>query len=113
MLLDKVAKECRPGQDWRILRQAIRAMELLRKPSPQFQDLLAGTYLAVLKDNIPSFEVTTHSPMLPWTIRHAAWVLIRYSVRRETRMTPYEKIRGQKEILPLLNKFSLVAQEPT
>ena len=42
--------------------------------------------------------------MLPWTIRHAAWILARYNVRRDTRMTPYEKIRGQKyrkEILPL------------
>ena len=59
---------------------------------------LAGTYLAVLEDKIPSFEVTTHSPMLLWTIRHAAWVLTRYNVRREreTRMAPYEKIRGQK-----------------
>ena len=42
--------------------------------------------------------------MLPWTIRHAAWILTRYNVRRDTRMTPYEKIRGQKyrkKILPL------------
>ena len=42
--------------------------------------------------------------MLPWTIRHAAWILSQYNVRRDTRMTPYEKIRGQKyrkEILTL------------
>ena len=42
--------------------------------------------------------------MLPWTIRHAAWILTRYNVRKDTRMTPYEKIHGQKyrkEILPL------------
>ena len=57
---------------------------------------LASTNLAVLKDKIPSFEVTTHSPMLPWAIRHAAWVLTRYNLGRDTRMTPYEKIRGQK-----------------
>ena len=65
---------------------------------------LDKTYLAVLKDKIPSFEVTTHSPMLPWLIRHAAWILTRYSVRRDTRMTPDEKVRGRKyrkEILPL------------
>ena len=31
--------------------------------------------------------------MLPWTIRHTAWI---HNVRRETRMTPHEKIRGQK-----------------
>ena len=65
---------------------------------------LGRTYLAVFKDKIPSFEVTTHLPILPWTIRHATWVLTRYYVRRDTRMTPYEKIRGQKnrkEILPL------------
>ena len=29
-------------------------------------------------------------------IRHAAWILTRYNVRRDTRMSPYEKIRGQK-----------------
>ena len=109
MLLDKVAKECRPeGQDWQILRQvsptqchqsngvALKAVSTVRR--------LARTYLAVIKDKIPSFAVTTHSPMLPWTIRHAAWILTRYNVRRDTRMTAYEKIRGQKyrkEILPL------------
>ena len=56
----------------------------------------AGTYLAVRRDKIPSFEVTTHSPMVPWSIRHTAWVPTPYSVRRDTRMTPYEKIRGPK-----------------
>ena len=45
---------------------------------------LAITYLAVITDKIPSFTVTTHSPMLPWTIRHAAWILTRYNVRRDT-----------------------------
>ena len=98
LLLDTVAKECRPeGQDSQILRQvspthghqsngaAEKAVSTVRG--------LAGTYLAVIKDKIPSFEVTTHSPMLPWTIRHAAWILTRYNVRRDTRMTPY---RGQK-----------------
>ena len=82
LLLDKVAKECRPeGQDWKILRQvsptqshqsngaAEKAVSTVRG--------LARTYLAVLKDKIPSCEVTIHSPMLPWTIRHAAWVLTR------------------------------------
>ena len=28
--------------------------------------------------------MTTHSPMLPSTIRHAAWILTRYNVRRDT-----------------------------
>ena len=109
LLLDKVAKECRPeGQDWQILRQvsptqshqsngaAEKAVSTVRG--------LTGTHLAVIKDKIPSFAVTTHSPMLPWTIRPAAWILTRYNVRRDTRMTPYDKIRGQKyrkEILPL------------
>ena len=80
LLLDKVAKECRPeGQDWQFLRQvsptqshqsngaAEKAVSTVRG--------LARTFLAVLKDKIPSFEVTTHSQMLPWTIRHAAWIL--------------------------------------
>ena len=65
---------------------------------------LDRTYLAVLKDKIPPFEVTTLSPILTWTFRHAARILTRFYVRRDTRMTPNEEIRGQKyrkEILPL------------
>ena len=127
LLLDKVAKECRPeGQDWQILRQVsptqshqsngaaekavstVRGLAgtflaVLKDKIPSFE-VTTHSYLAVLKDKIPSFEVATHSPMLPWTIRHTAWMLTRYNVRRDTRMTRYEKIRGQKyrkEILPL------------
>ena len=89
LLLDKVATECRPeGQDWQILRQvsptqshqsngaAEKAVSTVRG--------LAETYLAVIKDKMTSFAVTTHSPMLPWTIRYAAWILTRYNVRRDT-----------------------------
>ena len=60
LLLDKLAKECRPeGQDWQILRQvsptqshqsngaAEKAISTVRGQ--------ARTYLAVLKDRIPSF----------------------------------------------------------
>ena len=109
LLLDNVARECRSdGQDWHFLRQvsptqshqisgaAEKAVSTVRG--------VAGTYLAVLKDKIPSFAVSTHSPIVPWTSRHAARILTRYNVRRDTRMTPYEKIRGQKywkETLPL------------
>ena len=83
--------------------RAIRAMEPRRK-AVSTERGLARKYLAVLKDNIPSFDLTTHSPMLPWRIRHEAWVLTRDTVRRDTRMTTFWKIRGQKcreEILPL------------
>ena len=89
LLLDKMAKECRPeGRDWQILRQvsptqshqsngaAEKAVSTVRG--------LARTFLAVTINKIPSFAVTTHSPMLPWTIRHAAWILTRYTVRRDT-----------------------------
>ena len=78
-------------------------MEQLRKQSPQCVDSLEHIW-QFSKTKSSLFEVTTHSPMLPWTIRHAAWILTRYNVRRDTRMTPYERIRGQKyrkEILPL------------
>ena len=74
--------------------RAIRAMEQPRKPSPQCVDS---------PEHIWQFSKTT-SRLSKWTIRHAAWILTRYNVRRDTRMTPYEKIRGQKyrkEILPL------------
>ena len=68
--------------------RAIRAMEPRRKAVSTVR-ALARKYLAVLRDNIPSFEVTIHSPILPWTIRHAACVLTRDTVRRDTRMTPF------------------------
>ena len=113
LLLDKVAKECRPeGRDKQFLRQVSptqshQSNEAAKKTVSTVRGL-ARTYLAVLKDKIPSLEVTTHSPMLPWTIRHEAWILTRYNVRRDTRMTPCEKIRRQKyrkEILPLGEQF--------
>ena len=104
----KWQKNCRSeGQDWKILQQvsptqshqtsgaAEKAVSTVRGQ--------ARTCLAVHRQN-PVFEVTTHSPILPWTIRHAAWILTRYNVRRDTRMTLYENFRGQKyrkEILPL------------
>ena len=101
LLLDNVARECRPeGQDWQIPRQVSPTQSHQSNGAAEKAVStgrgLAITYLAVLKIKIRLFEVTTHSPMLPWTIRHAAWVLTRYNVRRDTRMTPYEKIRGQK-----------------
>ena len=57
---------------------------------------LARTHLTVLKDKSQFFEVTTHFP-------NAAWDPIRYDVRRDTRITLCNKIRGQqyrKKILP-------------
>ena len=113
LLLDKVAKECRPeGQDWQILRQvsptqghpsngaAEKAVSTARG--------LARTCLAGIKDKIPSFAVT-HSPMLPWTTRHASWILTRYYVRRDTRMTPYGNT--EKRFFHWKNKSSLAVLE--
>ena len=117
--LGKVAKECRlEGQGWQILRQvsptqshqssgaAEKAVSTVRG--------LATTYLAVLKDKIPSFEVTTHSPMFPWTIRHAAWILTRYNVRGDTRMTRTRRFVDRntgKRSCHWVSKFSLAVQE--
>ena len=101
LLLDKVARECRPeGQDWRfctsVTDRAIREMEQRRKPSPQYVDLLEHIW-QFSKTKTRSFESDN-------TLSDASMILTRYNVRRDTRMTPYEKIRGQKyrqEILPL------------
>ena len=41
------------------------------------------TYL-VAPRQIPSVDVTTYSPMLLCTVRHAAWILTRHKVRRDT-----------------------------
>ena len=74
MLLDKVAKECRlEGQGWQILRQVsptqIHQSNGAAEKAVSTVRGLATTFLAVIKDKIQSFAVTTHSPMLPWTIR--------------------------------------------
>ena len=109
LLLDEVAKECRPeGRSWQIKRQVSptqshKSSGVAEKAISSLRGL-ARTYLAVIKERIPSFDVKPDSPMLPWTIRHAAWFLTRHDVRRDTRMTPYEKIRRQrykKDVLPL------------
>ena len=85
MLEDKVAKKCRPaGQDWQILREVSPTQShqsnIVAENAVSTVRGLARTYLAVLKDK---------SRLLTW--RHM--VLARYNVRRDTRMTPYGKIR--------------------
>ena len=106
LLLDKVAKECRPeGKDRQIsttsvTTQSTRATAPRRMSSPQCAVLLEHIWQSFKK--IPSFDATTHSPMLPWTIRDAAWA---HTIHREKRHThdAVRKIRGQKykkEILP-------------
>ena len=116
LLLDK---ECRPeGQDWQILRQvsptqshqgngaAEKAVSIVRA--------LDKTKLADIEDQVLSFTATTHSPMLPWTIRHTAWILTRCTVRRDTRMTPYETFvdrNTEKRFFHWRNKSSLAVLE--
>ena len=90
LLLDKVARECRPeGQGWQILRQVSptqshQSSGAAEKATSTVRGL-ARTYLAVFKTKIPSFGLTPDTPMLPWTVRHA---LTRYNVRKDTRMAP-------------------------
>ena len=61
-----MAKECRPeGQDWQILQQVSPTQSHQSNGAAEKAVStvcgLARTYLAVLKDKIPSFEITTHS----------------------------------------------------
>ena len=104
LLLDK-GKECRPeGQDWQILRQVSPTQSHQRNGAAEKAvstvSGLARTHLAVLNDQIPSFEVTTHSP-----------ILTRYNVRRDTRRTKRFVDRNtEKEILPLGER--LLARRP-
>ena len=82
MLLDKVAKRWRTSTTMVTDKShlsngaAEKAISTVRG--------LARTYFAVLKDNIASFDVQPDSPMLPWTITHAALVVTRYNERRDT-----------------------------
>ena len=95
LLLDRVAKECRlEGQGLEILRQ-VSPTQSHQSNGAAEKDIstvrgLAHTYLAVLKDKIASVDVMPYSTMLPWTIRHAVWVLTRYNVRRDTHDTTRE-----------------------
>ena len=105
------------GQGWQILRQVSPTQShqsngAAEKAVSTVRGLL-GTYLAVIKDKIPSFPVTTHSPMLPWTIRHAAWILTRYNVRRETRMTTKRFVdrNAEKRFFHWVNRSSLAFLE--
>ena len=64
--LDKVAKECRPeGQDWQIQRQVSRTQSHQSNGAAEKAVStvrgLAGTFLALIKDKIPSFAGKTHS----------------------------------------------------
>ena len=52
------------------------------KPSPQSRS--RSHISACSPRQIPSVDVTTHSPMLLCTVRHAAWILTRHKVRRDT-----------------------------
>ena len=103
LLLDRVAKGCRPkGQDWQILRQESPTQS--HQSNGAAEEAVSTVRGLARRQNSVFSEVTTHSPMLLWTIRYAAWILTRDAVRRDTRMTPCEKICGQKyrtEILPL------------
>ena len=69
----KWQKECRPeGEDWQIPRpvsptQSHQSDGAAEKAVSTVRGL-ARTYLSVIKGKIQSFKVTTHSPMLPWTI---------------------------------------------
>ena len=80
---------CWNGQVWCVtwsVNASVYTETKRREPSPQRAVLLAHIWLAVLRDKIQSFDVTTHTPMLPWTIRHAPSVRTRYNVRTDTRV---------------------------
>ena len=73
LLLDKVAKACRPEQNWQILQQVSptqshQSNHATKKAVSTVRGL-ARTHLAVLKHKLPSSDVTTHSPMLPWILK--------------------------------------------
>ena len=117
LLLSKVARDCCPeGQDWQILRQVSPTQSHQSNGAAKKAVFtvrgLTRTYLAVIKDKIPSFDVTTQSAILPWTTRHAAWILTRYNVRRDTN-DPVRKdswTETQENILPLAEQ--VLARRP-
>ena len=40
-------------------------------------------------------EITTESPLLPWSVRHYGWILSRYAVRADGR-TGYSRLKGRE-----------------
>lgn len=58
----------------------------------RYAGILAGmvrTLLSQLKDSMGISLMASH-PMMAWCVRHACWLLNRFSVRRATGLTPFE-----------------------
>ena len=90
LVLDSAATECRPlGQDWQSSTTSVTDTEKSEQRSRGDGFLRSARScfahsLAVLKEQKSRlFDVSRHSPMVPWTIRRVAWVVKRYNVRRD------------------------------
>ena len=68
-------------------------------------------------------ELTADSPILPWAVRHAAWLYNRFHKRQDTNFTPFEQVHLKEYNKPLwmfgasckcsrpgaqLNKFDII-----
>ena len=62
---------------------------------------LMRTFVVQLEEKT-GMKVKPDSPILPWALRHAAWVHNRYNKQKETGLTPYEKVHLTKYQRPLL-----------
>ena len=47
------------------------------------------------KDKVPDFKVLPGEKYFPWIVRHAAWLLTRYLIKKDSN-TPYERLRGRQ-----------------
>ena len=68
---------------------------------------LARTRVLALKQ-IFNVEVRASSALMPWLIRHSAWIYCRFQ-RLKGGATPHEKLRFKRHSMPLLEFGELVA----
>ena len=47
------------------------------------------------KDKVLDFKVLPGEKYFPWIVRHAAWLLTRYLIKKDGK-TPYQRLRGRQ-----------------
>ena len=104
-ILDDVAKQCTPeGGHYQALRRApptqSHQSNVGAEKGEQTVQGLIRTRVSALqgtaRESGGAFTICHGSPWLLWMVRHAAWVINRFRVHSETRMTGYEKVTGQR-----------------
>ena len=58
------------------------------------------TFISVLKNKL-NIDIDAHSPLLPWIVRHSAWVISRFMVHSSDKLTSYTRRWDQPYTSPI------------